>query len=464
MKTLYRKFIIATLLILGISILIAFILANWVYMTSTRERIDSQNVKVAEEVASSLEQMHSTSHLSFTAYLDSISKLGYQIYVLSENGEEFDFGEPFSKKNLPDEALKVVEEKEIYHGMDNSRSPWMMMSHFSNQLDNTVGVPFTIGDVDYGLYLRPNNKLLFSDVHVIFAWFFVAVSIVSISGVIWFAKHLIQPITKLTEATREITRENFNYALDIHRSDEIGQLAESFSMMQVQLQHNDEARKSFINNVSHDFQSPLMNIQGYAELLKTQALDDEHLEYVEIIDQESKRLSNLTKQLLLLTSLDQKSYPMKREVTRIDTQIKETVRRHQWRLEEKEIEISYHLPPSPILADPELLMTVWDNLLTNGIKYNQPGGSIFIQISVNDDFVAVTFKDTGIGMNQEQASKIFERFYRVDAARKKDGTGLGLSIVKHIIELHNGKIEVESEIQKGTTFTIKLPIEKQTEE
>jgi signal transduction histidine kinase len=463
MKTLYRKFIIATLLILGISIVIAFILANWVYMTSTRERIDSQNVKVAEEVASRLEQMHSTTHLSFTGYLDSISKLGYQIYVLSESGEEFEFGEPFSKKNLPAEAMKVVEHKKIYHGMDSSGSPWMM-SHFSNQLGNTVGVPFTIGEEDYGLYLRPNNKLLFSDVHVIFAWFFVAVSIVSITGVIWFAKHLIQPITKLTEATREITRENFNFPLNIRRKDEIGQLAESFSTMQVQLQHNDEARKSFINNVSHDFQSPLMNIQGYAELLKTQALDDEHREYVEIIDQESKRLSNLTKQLLLLTSLDQKSYPMKRGMTRIDTQIKETVRRHQWRLEEKEIEISYHLPPAPILADPELLMTVWDNLLTNAIKYNQPGGSIFIQLAQTDGAINITFKDTGIGMNRDQAMKIFERFYRVDAARKKDGTGLGLSIVKHIIELHNGKIEVESEIQKGTTFTIKLPIEKQTEE
>ncbi|WP_079508803.1 sensor histidine kinase [Mesobacillus jeotgali] len=464
MKTLYRKFIIATLLILGISIIIAFILANWVYMTSTKGRIDRQNVIIAEEMASSLQQMHSTSHVSFVAYLDSVSKLGYQIYVLSESGEEFFFGEPFSKKNLPPEAMSVIKDKEIYHGMDLSNAGWMMMSHFSNQLDNTVGVPFTIADENFGLYLRPNNKLLFSDVHVIFAWFFVAVSIVSISGVIWFAKHLIKPITKLTEATREITRENFNFPLNIYRKDEIGQLAESFGIMQTQLQHNDEARKSFINNVSHDFQSPLMNIQGYAELLKTQKLDEEHLEYVEIIDQESKRLSNLTKQLLLLTSLDQKSYPMKLGVTRIDTQIKETVRRHQWRLEEKEIEISYQLPPSPIQADPELLMTVWDNLLTNAIKYNQNGGSIFIKITQNDDYTAIIFKDTGIGMTEEQASKVFERFYRVDAARKKDGTGLGLSIVKHIIELHDGTIEVESEIQMGTSFTIKLPIEKQTEE
>lgn len=464
MKTLYRKFINATLLILGISIVIAFILANWVYMTSTKQRIDQQNVKIAQEVASSLEHRHTTPHLGFKEYLESVSKLGYQLYVLSETGEEFFYGEPFSDKTLPAEAMKVIEENEIYHGMDDSPSRWLMMSHFANQLENTVGVPFTFGEKKYGLYLRPNNKMLFSDVHVIFAWFFVAVSIVSISGVIWLYKHLIQPITKLTEATREITRENFNYPLNIQRDDEIGQLAESFSLMQVQLKHNDESRKSFINNVSHDFQSPLMNIQGYAELLKTQELDEEHLEYVEIIDQESKRLSNLTKQLLLLTSLDQKSYPMKLGTTRVDTQIKETVRRHQWRLEEKGIEISYHLPSALIIADPELLMTVWDNLLTNAIKYNQPGGSIFIRIAQNDGCMTITFADTGIGMNEEHASKIFERFYRVDAARKKGGTGLGLSIVKQIIELHNGSIEVESEIQSGTTFTITLPVEKQTEE
>ena len=203
-----------------------------------------------------------------------------------------------------------------------------------------------MSEEQYGLFLRPNNKLLFSDIHMILAWFFVAVTVVSISGVILFARHLIKPITRLTEATREITRENFLYPLKIDRNDELGQLAESFNNMQRQLQHNDEARKSFINNVSHDFQSPLMNIRGYAELLMSQNVSEHELkEYLQIINHESNRVSNLTKQLLLLTSLDQKAYPMMISEVQLDEQIKQTIRRYQWRLRKRKLKflIDYHL-------------------------------------------------------------------------------------------------------------------------
>ncbi|EFV76822.1 hypothetical protein HMPREF1013_03010 [Bacillus sp. 2_A_57_CT2] len=464
MKTLYRKFIVATIVILAISIVLSFILTNWVYMTSTKGKIDRQNVVIAEEIAHGLENMHSSGP-AYETYLNSMSKLGYQLYIVTESGEGEFFGQPFNKTELPEEAAKVLTDQEVYHGMDSFAGQFLLMGHFSNDLENTVGVPFTMNDQNYGLFLRPNNKLLFSDIHMIFAWFFVAIAVVSITGVIWFAKHLIKPITKLTEATREITRENFNFPLNIARRDEIGQLAESFSRMQEQLQHNDEARKSFINNVSHDFQSPLMNIQGYAELLQTQKLSaEEHFEYVQIIDQESKRLSNLTKQLLLLTSLDQKSYPMKLSDVKLDDQIKETIRRHQWRLEEKEIEVSYKLAPVIFKGDPELLVNIWDNLLTNAIKYNSHGGSILISLSQTESSIEVVFKDTGTGISEDAISQIFDRFYRVDSARKKDGTGLGLSIVKQIIELHTGEIRAVSQAGKGTTFTFTFFREKHREE
>jgi signal transduction histidine kinase len=293
---------------------------------------------------------------------------------------------------------------------------------------------------------------------MILAIFIAAIAAVSIIGVLWFAKHLIRPITMLTEATREISRENFNYDLNIHRNDEIGQLAESFRMMQRQLQHNDEARKSFISNVSHDFQSPLLNIKGYADLLKApETTDEERQEYAEIIGEESKRLSSLTRQLLLLTSLDQAAYPMKLSDVQIDEQIKEMVRKYQWRLEEKEIEVSYKLQPVSLKGDAELMVNVWDNLLTNAIKYNTLGGSIWIGLTKQEANVELVFRDTGIGMSEEAVSKIFDRFYRVDAARKKGGTGLGLAIVKQIIDLHGGEIAVSSIEGEGTTFTIKLP-------
>ncbi|MBP2240346.1 signal transduction histidine kinase [Cytobacillus eiseniae] len=465
MKTLYRKFIVATLLILIISITIGIILANFFYMTSTKQKIDRQNVEIAHNIALNLENMHSGSS-SFEPFLESIGDLGYQIYVVNESGKEAYFGQPFTKTDLPEEAIRVIKDKEIYHGMSHFSHKFLMMGHFSNDIKNTVGVPFDMNGQQHGLFLRPNNKLLFSDIHMILAWFFVAIVIVSISGVILLAKHLIQPITKLTEATQEFTRENFYYPLKINRNDEIGQLVESFNTMQKQLQHNDEARKSFISNVSHDFQSPLMNIQGYAELLMSQKVTErENREYLQIIDLESKRLSNLTKQLLLLTSLDQKSYPMRVSEVQLDEQIKQTIRRYQWRLEEKEIEVSYKLLSIRMKVDAELMSNVWDNLLTNSIKYNAHGGSIWIGLSMNESFLTIIFKDTGIGMSEKAVSQIFERFYRVDSSRKRDGTGLGLSIVKQIIDLHGGEIKVDSMVGEGTTFTIILPkINKKLEE
>jgi signal transduction histidine kinase len=457
MRTLYRKFIIATLLILTISVTIGIILANFIYMTSTKQKMDQQNVEIAETITVNLENMHSD-RSSLEPFLTSIGNLGYQIYVVNESGEETYFGQPFTKTVLPEEAKKVITEKEIYHGMNHFSHKFLMMGHFSNDVKNTVGVPFTMSGESYGLFLRPNNKLLFSDIHMILAWFFVAVAVVSIGGMVLFAKHLIQPITKLTEATKEITRENFLYPLKIDRHDELGQLAESFNNMQKQLQHNDEARKSFINNVSHDFQSPLMNIQGYAELLLSQNVNEQDAkEYLQVIDHESKRLSNLTKQLLLLTSLDQKAYPMRISEVHLDEQMKQTIRRYQWRLQETEIEVSYKLSPIQAKVDAELMSNVWDNLLTNAIKYNVHGGTIWMSLSKSEDFITVTVKDSGIGMSKEAITQIFDRFYRVDSSRKRGGTGLGLSIVKQIIDLHGGEIRVDSKVGDGTTFTINLP-------
>ncbi len=108
-------------------------------------------------------------------------------------------------------------------------------------------------------------------------------------------------------------------------------------------------------------------------------------------------------------------------------------------------------------VDAELMSNVWDNLLTNAIKYNVHGGNIWINLEKTETSITIIFKDTGIGISQEAVSQIFDRFYRVDSARKKDGTGLGLSIVKQIIDLHGGEITVDSKVGAGTTFTLRLP-------
>ncbi|MFS0726825.1 sensor histidine kinase [Paenibacillus sp. 1P07SE] len=457
MKTLYRQFILATLCILAISIIGGFFLANQYYLRVTKERSDEQNVAIAQEIVSAMEQNHQ-SETGFDVYLQSVARLGYQIYVRSQDGEEHIFGEAFEGRTLPPEAMRVITDQSIYHGIQNYAGGNFIFGHFSNDLKNTVGVPFTYNNQRYGLFVRPNIRWLSSDIHTVFVGFILAIAIVNIAGMLWLARQLTRPIVQLTEATRQIARENYSYQPDIQRKDEIGQLSDSFNLMQLQLQHNLLARKAFVSNVSHDFQSPLMNIQGYAGLLQTSSVSEEkRVEYAAIIDQEARRLSALTMQLLLLSSLEQTHYPLNLSEFRLDEQLKTVIRRYRWRLEESEIDLSYKLAPLSIHADEELLMNVWDNLLTNAIKYNRPAGSIEISMRTDSSGVSVTFRDTGIGIAPASLPHVFERFFREDEARKNNGTGLGLSIAREIITLHNGNIQVQSKKGEGSIFTISFP-------
>ena len=192
---------------------------------------------------------------------------------------------------------------ETYHGMRDFPKETFVTGFFANELINTIGVPFTYENKPYALFIRPDIRLLFSEVHTILAGLMLVMTVLSLLAMLLFAKALIRPITKLTAATQQLAHEKFDTVLDIDRADEIGQLAASFNRMTERLQENDRTRKEFISNVSHDFQSPLLNIQGYVDLLKNPSLtEQERQEYAAIIELETKRLSTLTKQLLLLTS------------------------------------------------------------------------------------------------------------------------------------------------------------------
>ena len=454
MNTLYRKFSGATLLILISSLCIGFALANLIYFTIAKEKIDAQNVETAEGIADMLFYDH------YDEVLNSMADLGYQLMIVDTDGKQMSYGEPFTQSQLPESALDVVFSGDVYHGMGNFSGSFLMMGHFSNDAENTVGVPFTMNNEQYGLFLRPNSQSLFSDMHAILVGFIIAVAVVSLAGVFFMTRQIIKPITQLTEATKAIANENYNYTLDISRNDEIGQLADSFRTMQQQLGHNHEATRGFISNVSHDFQSPLMNIQGYAELLQNGVTEKERIEYSGIIARESKRLSNLTKQLLLLTSLDQSAYPLQKQSVRLDEQLRDMIHKYRWRINDCDIDLSYKLEEVTAIVDPELLMNVWDNILSNALKYTARGGQIHLSCKRVGDFVVIACRDTGVGLSFEQAEQVFERFYRVDQARKKDGTGLGLAISREIIELHGGRIEVESEIGEGSVFKITLPLGK----
>lgn len=458
MKTLNVKFIVVTIGMMFISFIVAFIISNIYYQQKLKPINDNKNTKIALDI-SAFAKEHP--EINLKDYLESISKVGYQLYLVDNHENELFFGGSFRDKTLSISTKKQVLKGHIFHGILHFPQQTFVTGFFANELSNTIGVPLKHNGTNYALFIRPDIKFLFNEMHLLFGWILLLSITLSIVMVVINTKFLVRPITKLTKATKALSTGNFNVDLDITRRDELGELSNSFLRMARKLEQMDDMRKEFISNISHDIQSPLSNIKGYTNLLENEAISkEERTEYISIINDEIKRLSTITKQLLLLASLDRNEDIMDKKLFNVSQQLKDLIRNYQWTVSEKDIMLSYTLPEIEMIGDPSLLNTVWDNLLSNAIKYNQSNGTIEISMEKRGKSVFVTFKDSGIGMNTTELERIFDRFYRADIARTRsiEGTGLGLSIVATIVKLHGGQITVNSKEKVGSTFIVELPI------
>ena len=458
MKSLYVKFVVITIGMMILSSIFAFLISNTYYQQKLKPYNDKKVTKIAQSITAFTDEYP---NIDLKEYLEHISSIGYQIYLVDNFGEEAFFGAPFRDKSLSVSTKEHVLNGNINHGILHFPQETFVTGFFANELKNTIGVPLEYNGRNYALFIRPDIKLLFNEMHLLFGWLLTLTIMLSMFMVVFSTKYLVKPISKLTMATKSLANGDFNVELNTARHDELGELSQSFLRMVRKLEQMDDMRKEFISNISHDIQSPLSNIKGYTNLLENRSMSkEERTQYVSIINGEIRRLSTLTKQLLLLASLDRNEEIMKKIPFNVGQQIKEVVRNYQWVISEKSIMLSYSLPDMEIIGDPSLLNNVWDNLLSNAIKYNKANGSIEISIEKRGEWIFITFKDTGIGLNNAVIERIFDRFYRADTARTRtvEGTGLGLSIVWTIVKLHNGHINVKSIEKEGTTFIVELPV------
>ncbi|WP_332648579.1 sensor histidine kinase [Lysinibacillus sp. 54212] len=275
-------------------------------------------------------------------------------------------------------------------------------------------------------------------------------------------RHIMRPLHLLQEAVEQMSKGDYSARVAVASKDEIGQLSNAFNRMAEAIQHEDEVQKTFLATVSHELRTPISYVKGYSEAIQNSFLEeDKKDEAIALIAREANRMERLTNELLQLVRIDNEL----QEVVLYPIVLAETIRDVTNLLAaealKKEITLNTRLDEELIVeADEEKLKQVFINLIENAIRYSNDGTCITIETSKVGKFARIQVIDKGIGIPAADLPKITERFYRVNKARSRadGGSGLGLSIVDKLVRQHFGQLTIESELEKGTTVTVQLPL------
>ena len=272
-----------------------------------------------------------------------------------------------------------------------------------------------------------------------------------------FSKKFLKPIHELKKGMDQVKNGNFNIRIENEFHNETQDLINNFNLMVEELQKSETLKSDFISNVSHEFKTPLSSIQGYATLLQDESLSKEDKDkYTKYIIDSTQKLNVLISNILKISKIDNQKIVIEQELFELDEQIREVVLSLEKEWTNKNIELDIDLDEVSIRTDKILLSHVWSNIIGNAIKYSYDNSKIEIKLRNENDKIKVTIKDYGIGIEEEKIPYIFNKFYQGDTSHSNEGNGLGLALVKGIVDLINGKIEVHSEVNKGTEFIVTL--------
>ncbi len=272
------------------------------------------------------------------------------------------------------------------------------------------------------------------------------------------SKYFFNPIKKLRGAMDKVAEGDYSVRLaEKSTSKEIMEIYTGFNLMTHELSSTEILQTDFVSNVSHEFKTPINAIEGYSTLLQdSENLDENQKAYVEKILFNTQRLSSLVGSILLLSKLENQQISTHRTEYRLDEQIRQSVVALEEAWAEKEIELDVELERATYLGNEQMMRHVWDNLISNAVKFSPEGGSIRLQLVKHHGCVVVIIDDQGPGLSEEAQKHLFDKFYQADTSHKQDGNGLGLALVKRILTMEKGKITAENRGEGGCRFTVTL--------
>ena len=322
------------------------------------------------------------------------------------------------------------------------------MSLFVSTLADTMGLVFTAENITAAAKLTFGNVALLT---LVFA----------ILDRLRQEFMVDRPVKNITEATRKIMQGDFSVRIKHIKGVGVrgfNEIVDAVNVMAEELSGTETLRTDFIANVSHELKTPLAVMGNYATMLQRPGItEDEKNEYAKAISDAARRLARLITNILKLNKLEnQQIFPQPQEFD-LGEQLCECLLGFEDAWERKNLNIETDIADDiRIRSDPELLSLVWNNLISNAVKFTPEGGTVGVRMQGENDCVLVTVSDTGCGIKPEVGQHIFEKFYQGDTSHTTQGNGLGLALVKRVVDILSGAIEVQSVYGEGSTFTVRF--------
>jgi len=316
-----------------------------------------------------------------------------------------------------------------------------------------LSITLTMIIVGIGTSISINSAFTYNHIFIFLPILFVANGVVVY---IVFQKFFLY-FGIFERAIEKIANGNYKTKISKDNAGTFTTMIENFNNMAKELESRKSLNDDFVNNFSHEFRTPIASIKGFADLLLEEDLpESDKRKYLKIISDESHRLTSLSEKALFLSRINIKHTITDKEEYLLNKQIEKVIILMEKEIKNKNLIINANLDKIKYNSNPEIINEIWINLLSNAIKYSKENGNIDIKLKQIGTNIVFTIQDDGIGIEKEKQKYIFNEYYQADESHKAKGVGLGLSIVKKILNLANGNIEVFSEINKGTTFIVKL--------
>ncbi|MCQ6559497.1 sensor histidine kinase [Paenibacillus mendelii] len=370
---------------------------------------------------------------------------GQLLYTVGNRGRMIPVAEKFVQDALA--GHRVREEIEV-----NNRQTLFTAREIQDAsgLEEKVIISFSFEfDRDVNRFFQPFMLSVLLTIPIAIAIYFV------------LGRRLSRPLKEMSRSALMYAKGDFSRKVEVRTRDEIGQLGETLNYMAAELASLENARREFLANVSHDLRAPLTSINGFLTAMMDGAIPPEREKhYMEMMKESSDRMMKLVGDLLDMARIEAGQFRLEKVRFNITEQIRKTIARMEPQFVQHQIAVDLDSPEEDLytVADPDRIDQVLANLLQNAVFYSPAGSGVRVSIKEHNGSTVIAVSDQGIGMTQEELERIWDRFYKGDKARsRKLGTGIGLSIVKHILDRHDAAIRIESEVGRGTVFTITLP-------